>query len=249
MDCYSSTLDSQMHGLDDCMQRSEGYMQNHNSEYEAQGEQQCAEGNYEENPRMDGHNRSPNQLYAEMLSPDSELEQLIGDGTIIDAEDEEPITDSTSQLDNAGWLKRLYEKYKNSRLGRAYHQYLKSELGAEPEIDAYGVVEGLPESALAAIIKTNHPKYKNILALSGKYLREFKSKGEQYWEQFKDMLNDYVFLHEDTHAAGELSEKRTEGRLKRFYNRMKEYVSDLKEKMKYSHYERVAAEREAIQPA
>ncbi len=176
--------------------------------------------------------------YKTMYAREQGIEDVIGDGTVIDAKSEQPITPSVKEEQNAGLLKRLYERYKDSYIGQKYHEYL----GRSPDIDGYGVVD-MPENALAAIIKTDHPVYKNILALNRRYLNQMKEKGGEYWDKFKQVLNDYIFPHEDTHAAGEHSEENTEGKLKKFYNRLKEYASNAADRVKYGRLEELAEAR------
>ena len=134
----------------------------------------------------------------------SGLERIVN-GTIIDREGN-PITHETSELSNTHNVKSWYQGFWNSRVGTAISKRLHKEPG---DVDAYGFFDfcenGLTcKNALAAIIRTNHPKYKTILAVNKRFAHLFR-KGE---------VADYVAAHEGVHESGVSSEQATERTIK-----------------------------------
>ncbi|RMF54653.1 hypothetical protein D6745_04640 [Candidatus Woesearchaeota archaeon] len=132
------------------------------------------------------------------------LEGIVN-GTVMDKEGN-PLNYDTGDLTTTHRIKDWYQGFWNSRVGKEIAKRLKKEPGS---VDAYAFFDfcenGLTcKNALAAIIRTNHPKYRTILAVNKRFAHLLN----------KEEIADYVAAHEGVHESGVSDEQETERTLK-----------------------------------
>lgn len=154
-------------------------------------------------------------------SSEGGIESLLHDSAIV-GKDGEVILGDAGKSSEARKVKSMYKSFIESNVGKKLVEYMQKNGYSRPEIDGYGFLK-LGKNVAAAVLKTNHPKYKTLLAVN-----------KDIYDTLDSSLKEYVLAHETLHAGDPESgtsadkahlEKKTDGNLKTFYKGLAEKVS------------------------